>query len=226
MFQLIGGAMFLQYILNIKKIMLVSVITSLLLISCGTPATPLPPPTPTVIPPTVGPVPTEPSRINNYTDLYSGPSDVFDILSSLDPGAALQVLGIDPTGDWAKVKVIDASSSSSKTGWVKLQDVTFNADIQSYPVDYNIPPTPIPPAACFTSCASIVISNDTGGPLSVSVAGFSDGKWSVVVGTQTIDLKPGSYTITATALCGTKTDVVVLTEGMIESYSYYCQTIP
>ena len=210
--------------LNVKFLAII-ICVSIFLGSCSRatpPPTPTPLPTATAIPPTITPVPTQASRTNNSTNLYAGPSDVFDILGALDPGATLQILGIDPTGEWAKVKVID----SSKNGWLPLKDITLNADLPSFPVDYNIPSTPIPPAACFNDCASIEITNDTGGLLSISVTGIVDGKWSVVVGTRTIDLKPGSYTVTALASCGTKTDIVILTVGMSQKFSYFCQTVP
>lgn len=218
-----------------KRFLVLILILSLVLSGCrgeakhAPTATPLPTATATStktpVPPTKTPVPTQASITNGYTSLYSGPSTVFDVVKNIDIRAALEIIGIDPTGEWAKVTV----SASGKTGWIPLKDITLNEDIKNYPVDYNIPPTPIPPAACFSNCSSITISNDTGGPLSILVAGGGmsvDSKWSVVVGTETIDLKPGAYTVTATASCGSKTDVVALTQGVNQSFSYFCSTIP
>ena len=95
------------------------------------------------------------------------------------------------------------------------------------PTKTSPPPTPTKiPAKCFFNCAEIDIVNDTGGLLIFSVSGVGESEWSLVVGTTTVKVNPGVYTIIATASCGIDTDEITVTEGMNEEITYYCTSIP
>jgi len=86
-------------------------------------------------------------------------------------------------------------------------------------------PTEIP-AECIYNCAEIEVINTTGGPLTFSVSGIGKSSWSIVVGTTTIKVNPGFYTITAVARCGTDTDTITVVEGITEQVTYYCSSVP
>lgn len=100
-------------------------------------------------PPTAQPTPSKPiARVNAGVNVRSGPSTAFNPpIGSLAANAEVEVLGINPAGDWYKIRYYNAE------GWVYGPNVTISGNTAGIPVDAGpplpqptaVPPTPVPP---------------------------------------------------------------------------------
>ena len=104
--------------------------------------TPQPTSVPTTLPsPTLTPTPKPDAVVNAGMglNLRAGPGTFYEILTVLNNGIPLKVLGKEPTGVWYQVETGD-----EKKGWVHRDYVILNIPADSIPVSSEIPPTPTP----------------------------------------------------------------------------------
>ncbi|NJN15094.1 MAG: SH3 domain-containing protein [Oscillochloris sp.] len=95
-----------------------------------TPVTPSPLPTATLPVPTIPPTPTSVPILGTVTitaNVRSGPSTTFDILTIIEGGASVEILG--RSGDWYQIRTPDGFS-----GWLFAQLLDIPTDVAS-----NIP---------------------------------------------------------------------------------------
>jgi hypothetical protein len=173
--------------------------------------TPIPTDTPTVTP--TKPLPPT-GVLNANGNLRSGPGVAYAVIVSLTQGTKVTVLEKDPDSTWFRVKV----DSSGQTGWISINLVTFDFDIDNIAIADVIPPTPtfVPvqptqPAAQFNFDAHIDVTNRLDVPITIYLTGTYTTSFTVQAGeTLRVDLPSGTYNFTAyaygyNALNGTKT---------------------
>lgn len=128
-----------------------------LVVGCGPAPTPEPTATPTSPPPpTDTPMPTDtpvPTPVPSPTptpqpeavvavdllNLRAGPDTSYDVLTMLEEGTRLKVVGRTEANDWLKVVTADG-----REGWVFAEMVTVSSDVGAIAVA-QAPPTPTPP---------------------------------------------------------------------------------
>jgi uncharacterized protein YraI len=71
--------------------------------------------------------------------LRSAPHINFPVLFNIDAGATLELLARSPYSPWVRV------DSSGLVGWIPLLNVETRAVIESLPIDFSVPPPPVPP---------------------------------------------------------------------------------
>jgi hypothetical protein len=78
------------------------------------------------------------ATITTGVNLRRGPGTVFNPpVGSMPPNATADIVAINPSGDWYKVR------STYGEGWISAAFVTVSGDVESLPVDPG-PPTPVP----------------------------------------------------------------------------------
>jgi hypothetical protein len=78
-------------------------------------------------------------------------------------------------------------------------------------------PTPSP------ATAQVRVVNNTGGLLNFNLSGPTTGFWSVLNGqTITVNVVPGAYQITVTAICGSETRAFTVVDGQRVTFTYRC----
>jgi uncharacterized protein YgiM (DUF1202 family) len=118
-------------------------------------STPLPPgptntpgPTPTPGPPTPTPLP--PAVVHIKTDqanVRQGPGETYPLITRLDTGTTVTIVGRNRTGDWWKICCINGSDV-----WISDAVVNVDGPIWTVSEATNIPPAPpVPPTPANTS---------------------------------------------------------------------------
>jgi hypothetical protein len=80
---------------------------------------------------------------------------------------------------------------------------------------------------CVPAQATIVILNDTGGNITVSLSGPTSGNFSASGRETTITVAPGSYSMTVSARCGRQIETFTINNGdQLRFGPYYCTSVP
>ncbi len=111
--------------------------------------------------PTLTPTPKPDAVVNAGTglNLRAGPSTIYEIVTVLDNGVPLNVLGKDPTGVWYQVEAGDGTK-----GWVHGDYVILNIPVSSIPVSSEIPSTPTPASTPVTSPTAAITGTPGASP--------------------------------------------------------------
>ena len=159
-------------------------------------STPMATPTAT---PTVTPTPLPDAVVNvKALNVRSGPGTVYDILAGVHQGDDLEVIGQAYECDWLKVIIPQGTQ-----GWVAggPEYVIRNLPCELIPAE-AIPPTPTPlPTRDTRPTVRILIRNNTGGTLHLSLSGPAQYNFTILPGSHTISVVSGSYSYTGRG-CG------------------------
>lgn len=102
------------------------------------------------------------ARMNVGVNIRSGPSTAFNPpIGSLAANAEAELLGVNPAGDWYKIRYYNAE------GWVYGPNVTISGNTANLPVDAGpptpaptpVPPTPVPATPVPTSSVNYTITS-------------------------------------------------------------------
>ncbi len=79
------------------------------------------------------------ATVSSQSNLRSAPHVGFPVLYNVDGGATLELIARSPYSPWVKV------DSAGAIGWIPLLNVDTRAVIESLPIDFSVPPPPVPP---------------------------------------------------------------------------------
>ncbi len=133
-------------------------------------------------------------------NVRSGPGTIYDVRAGVHQGDELVVIGQAYGCDWLKVIIPQGTQ-----GWVagEPEYVTRNLPCDLIPAA-PIPPTPTPvpmPTRDPRPTVGILIRNNTGGTLYLSLSGPATYSFTIAPGSHTISVVSGTYSYTGRG-CG------------------------
>jgi uncharacterized protein YraI len=148
-------------------------------------------------------------------NVRAGPGIAYAVQKFVVRGDILIILGQAYNCGWLEVKMPDG-----QTGWVSATYLTYNLACSDI-AKSSIPPAPTSVAQS-SSCdasSSIVITNDTGGSVTLYLNGPASFSFNLGTGESTVSVCPGSYSYTAYG-CGGASETGNMSNG--ESHRFYC----